>query len=92
MSFFIKLFGQKEEIKKESGIKSFKEKDNMGTRQDTLSAANTYWIARMSSPKPDAASARAFLQEYPVTQQLYYLVVETPQGNICRDIQGIYTE
>jgi hypothetical protein len=41
---------------------------------------------------PDAATAQAFLQENPVTKQLYYIVVETPEGNFCRDIQGIYKE
>ena len=41
---------------------------------------------------PNAASAQAFLQQNPVTRQFYYLVVETPEGNYCRDIQGIYKE
>jgi len=41
---------------------------------------------------PDAASAKAFLKRNPVTQQFYYIVVETPEGNYCRDIQGIYKE
>jgi hypothetical protein len=41
---------------------------------------------------PDAASAKAFLDQHPVTQQLYYLVVETPEGNYCRDIEGFYKE
>lgn len=41
---------------------------------------------------PDAASAKAFLEKNPVTKQLYYIVVETPEGNYCRDIRGIYKE
>jgi hypothetical protein len=41
---------------------------------------------------PDAASAKAFLEKNPVTQQFYYIVVETMEGNYCRDIQGIYKE
>jgi hypothetical protein len=41
---------------------------------------------------PDAATAKAFLEEHPVTQQFYYIVVETPEGNYCRDIQGMYKE
>ena len=41
---------------------------------------------------PNEASAKAFLQENPVDQQFYFLVVETPEGNYCRDIQGIYKE
>jgi hypothetical protein len=41
---------------------------------------------------PDSASAKAFLEKNSITQKLYYLVVETPEGNYCRDIQGIYRE
>jgi DNA polymerase IIIc chi subunit len=41
---------------------------------------------------PDAETAKAFLEQNPVTKQHYYLVVETPQGNYCRDIDGMYTE
>lgn len=41
---------------------------------------------------PDAASASAFLQEHPVTKQFYYIMVETPEGNYGRDIDGIYKE
>ena len=39
-----------------------------------------------------AEAAKAFLQENPVTQPLLYLVVETPSGNYCRDVDGIYQE
>lgn len=41
---------------------------------------------------PDEQSAMAFLQQNPVTQNLLYLVVETPEGNFCRDAMGIYKE
>jgi hypothetical protein len=41
---------------------------------------------------PNKACAMAFLEKNPVTRNLYYLVVETPEGNFCRDIQGIYKE
>lgn len=41
---------------------------------------------------PDAASAKAFLQQNPVNERLYYIVVETPDGNYGRDIEGIYKE
>ncbi len=40
----------------------------------------------------DEQSAMAFLKENPVTQDLLYLVVETPEGNFCRDKMGIYKE
>jgi hypothetical protein len=40
----------------------------------------------------DEQSAMAFLKDNPVTQNLLYLVVETPEGNFCRDKMGIYKE
>ena len=40
---------------------------------------------------PDAASAKAFLQQHPVTERFYYIEIDTPEGNFGRDIQGIYT-
>ena len=41
---------------------------------------------------PSAGAAKAFLQQNPVDQQFHYIVVETPDGNYRRDIQGIYKE
>lgn len=40
----------------------------------------------------DAVSAKAFLEENPVMKSLFYIVVETPEGNYCRDKDGIYKE
>jgi hypothetical protein len=54
----------------------------------SISGTSTYRIHK----GPDAATARAFLQEHPVTKPLYYIVVETPEGNYCRDKDGIYKE
>ena len=48
----------------------------------------TYRIHRA----PDAASAKAFLEKNPVSRKYYYLIVETPEGNYCRDIDGMYKE
>lgn len=41
---------------------------------------------------PDKASAMAFLKTRPVTQRLYYIVVDTPEGSFGRDISGFYQE
>jgi hypothetical protein len=41
---------------------------------------------------PDAQSAKAFLEQNPVNQKFFFLVVETPEGNYCRDIAGTYKE
>jgi hypothetical protein len=218
MGFFDKLLGKGTAAPKEPGSKTFMEKDNKGTRHDTLSLASSYWMARISQVKkdpfvmytfdnsedakkallelpciheaedsrklictevlifgyyqteqgqyeavicgddltnelwqkakesftrhggkrkndlepekhaapvtkekeakpaevkfvredrtqrygeamiyrihkaPDAASAKAFLEKNPVTKKYYYIVVETPEGNYCRDIDGMYKE
>ena len=57
-------------------------------RQQRAGVTMTYRIHKA----PDAASAKAFLEQNPVARQFYYIVVETPEGNYCRDIQGIYKE
>jgi hypothetical protein len=41
---------------------------------------------------PNGASAKAFLDEHPVEREFYYFVVETPDGNFCRDRMGMYKE
>lgn len=41
---------------------------------------------------PSRDAAMAFLKQSPVTEDLLYLVVETPEGNYCRDKTGIYKE
>ena len=49
---------------------------------------NTYEIYRGAS----RAAATEFLQAHPVYKPLYYIVVETPEGNFGRDKGGIYQE
>lgn len=41
---------------------------------------------------PNVADAKTFLEESPVTEPQFFLIVETPEGNFCRDIKGIYKE
>jgi len=57
-------------------------------RKQTRGLIMTYRIYKA----PDKASAMAYLENNPVTKNYYYLIVETPEGNFCRDIQGIYKE
>jgi hypothetical protein len=57
-------------------------------KQQTMGQTCTYRIHKA----PDAESAKAFLEVNPVSKPLYYLVVETPEGNYCRDKDGIYKE
>lgn len=40
----------------------------------------------------DVASALAFLDENPIHKPSYHIVVETPGGTYCRDINGFYKE
>ena len=60
-------------------------------REDRQERYGTTMIYRIYKG-PDMVSAQAFLKENPVTRQYHYIVVETPEGNYCRDIQGIYKE
>lgn len=41
---------------------------------------------------PNKASAIAFLQKNPVTRGSFFLVVKTPEGVFCRDIQGFFEQ
>lgn len=60
-------------------------------REDRTSAMGQTAIYRVHTAT-DAQSAKAFLEQNPVNQKFYYLVVETPEGNYCRDVAGIYKE
>lgn len=48
----------------------------------------TYRIYRADS----ASAAKQFLTQNPVTRKYLYWIVETPEGNFGRDIDGIYQE
>lgn len=85
--------GDQEPEKRAAPAKAAKPKEGKVTfvREDRQQKMGNTFIYRIHRG-PDAASARAFLEKNPVTQQLYYIIVETPEGNYCRDIQGIYKE
>lgn len=48
----------------------------------------TYEVYRAKT----AQQAREFLEGKTVTEKLYYVVVETPEGNWGKDIKGMYKE
>ncbi len=73
-----------QESKKAIGKVTFVRED----RQDGDGGIAVYRIYRA----PNAEAAKAFLQENSVTKNLYYIVVETPEGNYGLDIKGIYKE
>ena len=56
--------------------------------QTERNGMNTYEVYRGASK----AQALAFLQSKTVTQRLYYLIVETPEGNFGKDVDGIFEE
>jgi len=59
------------------------------TRQTPLGPAMfTYEVYRAKT----AQQAREFLEGKTVTDQLYYIVVETPEGNWGKDVKGMYKE
>jgi len=58
------------------------------THKETLGQRNTYEVYTADS-KEDAL---AFLESKSVTKGLYFIVVETPQGNWCRANGGLYQE
>jgi len=71
-----KIFGKSSKVPKPK----FLRKENQGK--------NTYELYKGK----DAESARQFLETKKANQQLYYIVVETPEGNWGVDIQGLYLE
>lgn len=56
--------------------------------EEQRSEGVTYCVHR----SPDVPSALAFLDENPVNRPQYHVVVETPNGTYCRDVNGFYKE
>ena len=57
-------------------------------REERLQDGTLYRIHKA----PNGAAAKAWLQQHPVAKSLYYLIVETSEGNYGRDKDGIYKE
>ena len=108
MGIFDKLFGKKsKELKvkdlcKEKGeVKekddTFTEKDNMGTRHETLDNANNYWSSRLSAVTKDPFVLYVFNNEKDAREALLELpcihVAEDSQKLICTNmlIFGYYS-
>jgi len=84
MSVFDKLFKRKNRDKESAASKGKQPKFIRKEREGN----NTYEIYKGK----DAESARAFLLTKRVDKKLYYIVVETPEGNWGMDVQGLYLE
>ena len=50
---------------------------------------NSIWIVYKA---PSKADAMAFLSQQQISRPLYYVIVETPEGNYGRDKDGFYQE
>ncbi len=61
---------------------------NVSFVREDRDATSTWRVYKASSK----ADAMAFLSGQQVTKPLYYIVVETPEGNFGRDISGFYQE
>ncbi|QDU39331.1 hypothetical protein Mal4_36720 [Maioricimonas rarisocia] len=80
-SLLQKLFGGDSASPKVRRVKKF-------TRPNVLGMPCTYHVYCA----PDARTAKEFLLKTPVSRPMFYLVVETPEGNWGRDKDGIYQE
>ena len=85
MSFLSNLFGNKKWKASTGEFVVFKQKY---TKPFLKGTTNTYeeWTA------PSVKAAKEFLESREVTAQQYYLAVETPEGNWCKDRQSMYQD
>ena len=79
MGLLDKILGKKKQASKEVSFVKMEEVLKMGSKY-------TYEIYN----GPDAETAKAFLQKTPVILPHWYIIVNTPKGSYCRDIQGTY--
>ncbi len=82
MGFLSKLFGSS------SGGVKFVRKYNEQKQGSSGIITCTYEMYKAKT----AQLAREFLETKTVNKKLYYIVVETPEGNWAKDIDGMYKE
>jgi len=108
MSFFKKLFGQKEKTESPPAVKKTTKapsktpakKPAPKTSSSSPKLEKPTFVNKERTPGgtyevykgKDAESAKAFLMKKRVDEKLYYIVVETPEGNWGMDIKGLYLE
>lgn len=66
--------------------------DNVKFKRTEMGTGSGYMITYHIYTASDADTAKAFLQKNPVYEKFLYIVIETPEGNYGRDINGIYRE
>jgi hypothetical protein len=82
MGFLSKLFGGSS-----GGVKYVKT-----YTEQKMGASGLFTCTYEMHAAKTAQEAREFLETKEVTQRLYYVVVETPEGNWAKDIDGMYKE
>ena len=88
MGIFEKLFGKNKRVEKTATPKDKQPKFVRKYSERGPGGDATYEIYN----ETDAESARNFLLTKQVRKKLYYIVVETPEGNWGMDVQGLYLE
>lgn len=86
-----KMKGGRIPTKKSQGQPNSKEKikkEKVKYEKTYNEGSNTYETHKA----PSKSAALAFLKNKSVTKSLYYVIVETPEGNWGKDIDGIYQE
>jgi len=76
-----------EEVDNSNDVIFVREYDETSDRGGTKNLVK-YTIYRAGNK----ASAVSWLSKNPVTENFHYVIIETPEGNFGRDIQGIYQE
>jgi hypothetical protein len=85
MSIFDFIFKSKKWSSTTDDVVKFKKKYSAPGR---MGGTCTYEVWRA----PSAQAAKEYLNTRVITQRLYYLVVETPEGNWGKDVDGVYKE
>ncbi len=60
-------------------------------REEKKNMYDSTYIYRVHTG-PNATIAKEYLINQEVNDERLYIIVETPEGNYCKDIQGMYKE
>ncbi len=88
MGIFDRLFGKNKSSEESVTQKSHQPKFVRKERKEGTGGEATYEIFKGR----DAESAKAFLLTKRIDKKLYYIIVETPEGNWGMDVEGLFLE
>lgn len=101
MDFLRKLFGKKQPTTSSGNIRPVFNNQEFRFRKYKIAGITPVsWEEMMDGRRYEVyrcntrAVALKFLQSIPTTEipRLFYIIVETPQGNVGKDLQGIFDE